>query len=268
MAYDDDYEGIEDEMFKDASNMAGNRTRFAEDEPVKIDSNGDTIVEETVETVKEEAKETPKEKQEQIVRVVVDQPKPKKKKKEDSFDEGLTPEEKAEWKHTRLEEKRATLAERKLRLSQRKRNVEDNQFREVINPNQIGVYRRAKIVASAVAPRQQPQVRVESSARGFSAEEMVGRVKSVRSNPPYNPVVASQGNRANYFAGYQGSRGVGVPMRGTHPVVASRGLHANYYASSIKRVNPQAPSRSPSFSLNAFKRKSNRNVKFKSRWSI
>jgi len=140
MAYDDDYAGIEEITREDAMNIAGNRgqVQMNSDSPaIILTSNGnddDSVIEdqatrsvagfakpdkallsasEIIEEAKEEdeeKKEEREEKREQTVRVVIDKPKPKKKQK---FEEGLTDEEKKEYKAMRMDEKRTMLSERK-----------------------------------------------------------------------------------------------------------------------------------------------------------
>lgn len=207
MAYDDDYAGIEELTHENAMNMAGNRGEFdmGESPAISLSSNGDSIIEDATEIIDEakeddeEKKEEREEKREQTVRVVIDKPKPKKKEK---FDADLTDEEKKEYKAMRLDEKRTTLEERKQRLEQRKQKVSDERFRRDVSPEQFGTYRKAKILMGRDG-RPQPArapARAKAEARAWTPTQMMGSIRKVRDAKPYNPVIASQGKRADYMA--------------------------------------------------------------------
>lgn len=218
-------DAVEDELARDdVGDPTENRYRFKREEPVvKITSGSNDAFEEANEPIAKQEREAKSghDQREQTVRVVVDRPKAREK---EHFDEGLTDEEKAEYKRTRLEEKRATLAERNPRLTQRKRNVEDAKFRENINIlERSGTYRKARIVGQPVAPAR---VEAHASAQGqtLSVNDMVGQVRGLRRAPPFNPVVASQSQRANYFSrGHLSSApSMGHPLTMTH-------ARPNYY---------------------------------------
>ena len=225
-------DAVEEELEReDVRDTTANRNRFKSEEPVvKITSDQEQAIEEANEPVAKQAEEAESghDAREQKVRIVVDRPKAKEKER---FDEGFTKEEKEEWKRTRLEEKRATLAERKLRLTQRKRDVEDRKFKEDINVlEQSGTYRKARIVGQTLAPVR-AEARASAQARPLSMDEMVGQVRGLKSNPPYNPVIASQGRRADYF----GRGHLNAAPRSTHPLTMAS-PRPNYYAAP--RIKP------------------------------
>ena len=262
MAYDELNENEQNELMRKAwASNQDNPDRLPDESIQKIgdnDNNNDSVIEdqatrsvagfakpdkallsasEIIEEAKEEdeeKKEEREEKREQTVRVVIDKPKPKKKQK---FEEGLTDEEKKEYKAMRMDEKRTMLSERKLRLEQRKRKVEDERFKRDISPEQFGTYRKAKMLMGdgSQAPRRaQAPVQARAESKAWTPNAMMGAVRGVRNAKPYNPVIASQGRRADYMNGRNLTRGgaVGKPRS----IQTTHMPHADYSSRGVKSI--------------------------------